>query len=79
MTTQLNRFADFVDLDALWHANRDDQARLFDTWRNLAPHVQFDVSALNSTDALPVVELDSVRRTVVKALTENHGGMDHVV
>lgn len=79
VTAQLNRFADFVDLDALWHTNRDDQARLFDTWRNLAAHVQFDMTALSSTDTLPVVELDSVRRTVVKALTEHQGGMDHGV
>jgi hypothetical protein len=79
VTTQLNRFADFMDLDALWHSNRDDQARLFDTWRNMAQHVQLEPTTLDITDTLPVVELDSVRRTVVKALMDNRGGMDHDV
>lgn len=78
VTVQLNRFADLMDLDSLWRQHRDDQTRLLETWRTIGSNVQLDPTTQMSEGAA-VVELESIRRTVARALTETAGGMNHDV
>lgn len=79
-TTQLNRFADLVDLDALLSHHREDQARLLDVWKTIGENVELDV-AIQATDLdreeSSRMEPESVRRTVVKALAGVSGGVNH--
>ena len=77
-TAQLNRFADLVDLDSLLSQHHEDQTRLLEVWQTIGENVQLDPAAeASDVDEWNRAEPESVRRTVVKALTWNSGGAKH--